>query len=399
MVCRTIAVETSRRGLALAACVAIAAPADGEPYRPHSDQVVIERLPVATWFSADRERALRERLARNADRTELAAAAARAYLDAARATSDPRYEGYAQGALAPWWDNDEAPVEILLLRASLRERRHDFDGALADLERVLARAPEHGQAWLARASILQVRGEFSASLDACRQLPVAASRLVQAACVAGAEGLLRGGEQSLAQLRAALKDSRHDDVATRAWGEAVRADIAMARGRYDETEAAFRSGLQLDPTSTYLRTGLVDFLIDRGRSAEALALVGNDSRAVELALRRARALPPGNAEALRIRTRLEEVFGAARRRGDPPHLRSEAYFHLFVTREPARALALAQKNFAAQREPFDVRLLLEAALANQEPEAAQPAIDWLREVGVEHVVLNALVDRLQGAAL
>src|SRR5262245_23210282 len=66
-----------------------------------------------------------------------AVAAARADIDAARARSDPRYLGYAQAALAPWWDAPDAPPDVLLLRATIRQHVHDFDGALTDLSAVL----------------------------------------------------------------------------------------------------------------------------------------------------------------------------------------------------------------------------------------------------------------------
>ena len=48
----------------------------------------------------------------------------------------------------------EPPVPVLILRAMLEQRRHDFDAALAHLERVLARQPRHPQALLTKATIL-----------------------------------------------------------------------------------------------------------------------------------------------------------------------------------------------------------------------------------------------------
>ena len=84
-----------------------------------------------------------------------------AYVALGRSEGDPRYDGYAQAALAPWWDLAEPPVPVLILRATLEQRRHDFDAALADLERVLARQPRHPQALLTKATILEVQGKPS----------------------------------------------------------------------------------------------------------------------------------------------------------------------------------------------------------------------------------------------
>ncbi len=91
---------------------------------------------------------------------------------------------------------------------------------------------------------------------------------------------------------------------------------------------------------------------------------------------------------------LQDRFDAARRRGDSVHLREEARFTLHLLDRPGEALELARRNWATQREPADARVLLEAALAASQPAAAQPVLDWLDRTGLEHVGIEALVDRL-----
>ena len=50
----------------------------------------------------------------------LALRVAGGYLELGRITGDPRYSGYAEGVLAPWWHLDRVPSEVLLVRAMLR---------------------------------------------------------------------------------------------------------------------------------------------------------------------------------------------------------------------------------------------------------------------------------------
>ncbi len=83
----------------------------------------------------------------------LALAAARADIVRGRAAGDPRYFGYAEAALGPWWDVAEPPPSVQVLRATIRQNLHDFDAALSDLHEVLARDPRNAQAWLTRAMI------------------------------------------------------------------------------------------------------------------------------------------------------------------------------------------------------------------------------------------------------
>ncbi len=58
-----------------------------------------------------------------------AIALATAYVRASRAEGDPRFLGYAQAALAPWWKDPEAPTAVLMLRATILQSRHEFDAA------------------------------------------------------------------------------------------------------------------------------------------------------------------------------------------------------------------------------------------------------------------------------
>jgi hypothetical protein len=77
---------------------------------------------------------------------------------------------------------------------------------------------------------------------------------------------------------------------------------------------------------------------------------------------------------------LEDLDRAlSRARGDRVHQREEARLLLALGKEPARALSLAREGFAAQREPWDARVLLLAALAARELGAAQPVLAFLRE--------------------
>ena len=84
---------------------------------------------------------MRERLKNEPENLPLALRLARSYLELGRVTGDPRYSGYAEAALAPWWDLAEPPEQVLLSRATMRQRVHQFDAALADLDAVLSANP------------------------------------------------------------------------------------------------------------------------------------------------------------------------------------------------------------------------------------------------------------------
>lgn len=53
-------------------------------------------------------------------------------------------------------------------------------------------------------------------------------------------------------------------------------------------------------------------------------------------------------------------------------------------------MQLAAANYKVQKEPRDLRVLLEAALAASGSGAAKPARDWLQSTGFEDVRMRTL---------
>ncbi|HZO08338.1 MAG TPA: hypothetical protein VFC77_03085, partial [Myxococcota bacterium] len=129
-----------RRALLAAVGAALAVPsAEAAPALPERDDVVLEELPAPAAGAARELRDLRAALARDPRNAALAVRLARRYLELGRAESDPRYFGWAEGCLTPWERSEDPPLEVLLLRATLRQSRHAFAEALADLDALLAR--------------------------------------------------------------------------------------------------------------------------------------------------------------------------------------------------------------------------------------------------------------------
>ena len=83
--------------------------------RPRSSSGRPSRRPIRRCGRCAGKRAA---LARAPGNLALALQVARRYSELGRVTGDPRYSGYAQAALLPWWDQAEPPRDVLLLRAT-----------------------------------------------------------------------------------------------------------------------------------------------------------------------------------------------------------------------------------------------------------------------------------------
>ncbi|MEW6682980.1 MAG: hypothetical protein AB1451_08660 [Nitrospirota bacterium] len=368
----------------------------GEPFLPADDAQVLERLRTAAADPQARElRRLRAELAQHPGDLDLAVTLATRYIEQGRAEADPRFYGYAQSALGPWWDAPQPPPKVLILRATLRQSVHDFDGALADLDAVLRVQPNHPQAWLTRAVIAQVRGEYADAAQSCAPLKRLSTPLVAATCLAGVAGLSGDALGSFEALRASVKAQPDADPHLRIWALTVLAEMADRLGKVAAADAYFRQAMALGLRDSYLVGAYADYLLDQGRARDVVALLKDETRADGLLMRLTLAEQALGAPSLAAHVdALRARFESSRRRGDAVHQREEARFVLHLLNQPREALVLAQANWAVQRESWDARLVLESALASHDRAAAQPVVEWLRVKGMDDVHLARLLDAL-----
>jgi predicted Zn-dependent protease len=365
------------------------------PYTPGDDSVVLERLAVPRLPGSASLRELRDAWTAKPGFLPAALAYARAALELNRREEDPRYLGYAEAALKDWWTRPQPPPEVMLLRASLRLARVDYDGAEQDLRALIeSPAPEGHSARISRASLYVSKGDPSAALADCEAAREYVSPLVANTCIAAARGLAGDAADALAQLDAALAAHPGVPVTTLLWSHGVAAELAQrldrAAAARQHFEEALHSMTAANTTDPGLLASYADFLLDQGEYRQAQALLAPYQRQDSLLLRltlaeRALGLAGDAAAAAAAdehARRLELRFQEMRERGDKSHLREQAMFELGIRGDAPRALQLIERSWAFLREPIDARLYLRAAVAAKKPDAVLPVREWLRKSGL-----------------
>lgn len=385
---------TSFKALAIAVLISGVAPSiSGAPRIPASDAEVIEYLPRRTDPAQQEFRALRSRLTASPGDMRLALTLARRYISQSRIEGDPRYLGYAQAALAPWYDQADPPTEIRVMRATLLQSTHQFPAALRDLDAVVKADPHNAQAWITRATVQQVIGEYARATQSCHALRSLAPALITITCLSNVASLNGQARQSYAHLKSALAMALDPDPGIRIWITTLLAEMAQRLGEFPAAEEHFKTALAVDEADSYLLGAYADFLLDRKRPGEVIRLLKDKTRVDALLLRYALALTMQVADS---RTAADQIavlnsrFAAAMLRGDTVHQREQARFELQLMHRAPFALQLAQRNWAVQKEPADVRVFLEAALAANDKAAAAPVLDWLKKTRLEDHAINAL---------
>jgi len=367
------------------------------PRVPTDDGEVLERLPAGATDARERQRRVLEAaLARDPGDVRTAVTLARLDIELSRERSDPRYLGRAQAALAPWWEQPAPPSPVLALRATIRQSLHDFDGALEDLDRVVATSPDEAQAWITRSIVLSVRGRYHEARASCRPLARLAPELVLAVCETSIDALTGKAAPAYERLLAAIGHAPDVSPAERAWATSTLGEIALRLGRDADAERAFQSALAVEPDDAYVTAAYADLLLDLGRPAAAARLctgkLENDNLLLRLVLAER---AEKSLDAYEHADLLGARYEASRLRGDTVHRREEARFELGVRGDAQAALKLAVANWDVQREPWDLRVLLEAAKAAHDPAAAAPGLAFLDEHHLEDPRIAALAASLR----
>jgi tetratricopeptide (TPR) repeat protein len=373
---------------------------DAAPVRPEQDSQVLETLPPRAHDALNSTIAsMHAALAAGSHNFDLAADLAKRHLERFRRDQDPRDLGQAEAAIEPWLRQSDPPPRALVLRASVRQSNHFFASALDDLDHAIRAQPDNVEAWLIRANILQVQGRYLEARQSCGRL-ILMNTVIAGICLANVAAVSGTPEQaSRLTQRLAAQIPPTDPLYH--WLLVSQAETAVWMGRQEAAEQFFRRALVASPRDAYLKTAWADFLLDRNRPKEVLALLAGDIRNDNLLLRLALAEKQAglNADLARHVEDLASRFAASAERGDRVHLREEAIFNLKLLNDPQRALSLAEANWQVQKEVADCRILMEAAVAAREPTRAAPAMTWLRTARLRNPALTRLEAQLASLAL
>jgi tetratricopeptide (TPR) repeat protein len=395
---RPVKREMSVRRIRCGSCVLLGlagALADAAPVRPQQDSQVLETLPPRVHDELNSAIAsMHAALAAGGHNFDLAAEVAKRHLERFRRDQDPRDLGQAEAAIEPWLRQPNPPPRALVLRASVRQSNHFFASALDDLDHAIHAQPDNVDAWLIRANILQVQGRYLEAKQSCGRL-ILMNTVIAGICLANVAAVSGRPEQAYLLLQHLAEQISPTDSLYH-WLLVSQAETAVWMGKQEAAEQFFRHALAINPRDAYLKAAWADFLLDRNRPKEVLAVLAADIRNDNLLLRLALAEKQAglNGDLAPHVEDLRSRFAASAERGDRVHLREEAIFNLKLLNDPEKALSLAEADWQVQKEVADCRILMEAAIAARQPARAAPAVMWLKIAQLRDPALTKLQARL-----
>ena len=375
------------------------------PFTPTADSEVVERLPLASDPSARQLESLRRQLAGRPDDNALRLDIGRRYFALAMAQGDPRLVGYAAAAIAPLEAKSAGIADYWLLRGQLEQFSHQFEPALASLEKASQINPKTVDPLAWRAAIFMVQARYAEAKTECQRVAAVAEPLFATGCRTYAQAATGELKPAFDALNSAIKTAAADKTPPapelRLWAYTRLAEMAIRLQQNEVAESTLKSALKLGVIDQFLLGAYADFLLAQQRPAEVLQLLAGWERSDILLLRLALAgQVMKDSRATDWSSQLRDRFNAAARRGDRLHEQEAARFELDIEGNPAKALAAATSNYTVQKEPRDAEILMRTAIAARQPKAAEPALDWLRTSRYEDPAFDKLAAQLvaQGAA-
>lgn len=366
------------------------------PYLPSSDSEVLQEVPSTADPAVLEMRMLRAALDAAPGNLTAAEQLADAYVDYSRQVGDAHYAGYAEAVIAPWVQAAVAPAPALVIQATILQYRHQFDQARALLQKALQSDPQNAQAWLILATLDMVQGAYQAADRDCARVAKNAGAEIGLACFGSLRSYTGKARQSLSLLQQVESSGRRGSASYRGWVEGLIAESDERLGDWPGAETHYLAALKFQPRDNFLLVAYADFLLDRGRPQEVLPLLIDHAQSDTAFLRLALAQSLLHSDLTpRYIWIMAARFEALRLRGTEYFGREESRFALQMQHDPHTALDMALRNWQVQRAPWDARVVLEAALASKEPQAAVPVLEFLQKTQLEDPILEPLERELR----
>ncbi|MEI7786733.1 MAG: tetratricopeptide repeat protein [Betaproteobacteria bacterium] len=367
-----------------------------ERFRPADASVMLAASVHAQGTRAGSLRALEQAWRADPQRMDAALPFARAAFTLGLVGGDLRWFGSAKAALMPWWQAKDLPAEALFLRGLVQQGFHDFDAGLQDITAAIAREPQRAEFWSWRFALHLLQANMEAARQDCAEIERLFGR--SEAEVYRAVLLYRTGQPqpAIAVLKLKIAAADFQTPASQQWlgfhlGEALR-----VAGQPDKAAALWEKLLKAHPPSHTLRLALAELLNAQGRFAQAKAALGSPPMTDALlmqALLASRGLKDGQEQ--RLDMMLQERYAAQALRQEALIERPRLIYLISGGKDLATGLALSIDNWKLQKEPPDAVLFVQAALALDQPRAAEPVLAWAKATGYTEPALAQLLQQMQ----
>lgn len=283
--------------------------------------------------------------------------------------------------LKPWMTVTTNNVELLYLRAYLKQYKHEFRAALKDLNRLLELNPSHLGARLTRYPIYILLGEYELAKEECESVANIVPPLTTLNCMIQLYSVSNSRGIDLNQIERLWRKFQSQNIDSTQSSETYELLLTLAEvfeqfGKVGTAGEIYQVIQSHSKVNHYGRIQTVDFLLRHGLFESASVYLSTiDVQSFELQFRKtllAQKLNPS----IELNTEFKLLF-MDRVLRDPKFASVEyAYYHQYIIGDKQKAADLALSNWRQNQTAADLLLAQHYALEAQNLEALTEISRW-----------------------
>ena len=321
---------------------------------------------------------------------------ARAVFQIGLAEGDLRWFGAAKSALLPWWKNNDLPADAHFMRGLVKQGFHDFTGGLADINKAIDLNPNKAEFWSWRFSLHLLKTDLAAALQDCDSM----DRLFGQDESKAYRAILRyrtGDPQTAIGLLKTLdKSPNFQSESSKEWLALHLGEAYRVAGQSDMAIATWRKQLKSTPKSHTIKLSLAELWVQEGQFLQVKKMSGSvgptDALLMQYILAYKGLQDPAEKNLAAL---LESRLKSQSLRQESLIERPQLIYLIDYANDPTAGLSLSIDNWKIQQEPRDAVLFLKAALALNQPQAAQAVMAWIDKTNYSDPQIKELRARLK----
>jgi len=321
---------------------------------------------------------------------------ARAVFQIGLAEGDLRWFGAAKAAILPWWKKDDLPADAFFMRGLVRQGFHDFTGGLADINKAIDLNPHKAEFWSWRFALHLLKTDLVAALQDCESI----DRLFGQDESKAYRAILRyrtGDPQAaIALLKTLLNSPNYQGASSKEWLALHLGEAYRVAGQSDMAIATWNKQLKITPKSHMIKLSLAELWVQEGQYLQVKQMSASVAPTDALLMQNVLALKGLQDPAEKnLAALLESRLKSQSLRQEALIERPQLIYFIDYAQDPSAGLSLSIENWRIQQEPRDAVLFLKAALALNQPQAAQTVVAWLDKTNYSDPQIKELRARLK----
>ncbi len=321
---------------------------------------------------------------------------ARAVFQSGLDEGDLRWFGAAKAALLPWWQNDDLPADALFMRGLVKQGFHDFTGGLTDINKAIQVNPNKAEFWSWRFALHLLKTDLVAALQDCESM----DRLFgqEESRVYRAILHYRTGDPQTAidLLKTLVSSPNFQSTSSKEWLSLHLGEAYRVAGQPDRATATWKNQLKISPKSHIIKLSLAELWVQEGKYLEVKQMSSSagstDALLMQFILATQGLKDPSEKN---LASLFESRLNSQALRQESMIERPQMIFFIDYAKNPANGLRLSIENWKIQQEPRDAVLFLKAALALNQPQAAEPVLAWIEKTNYSDPQIKALLVKLK----